>query len=276
MPSSLRDVVAVLLLLGSMVLGGLWLPAAWLQDHVVDREGFLAIAQPLGEDPDFQRTLSDQAVDLVLGDERVPGWIQERLTPLAEEQAARATGTAVYTDLWDATMVQVHEALFTPGASDVVVDLGPFVDDVLTGAEENLPIDLPRPDDASFTLVTIPDVPLVQRAAVLDPWGGRLGPIALALAVIAVLVGAHRRTLLLVAGLAGLGAGGIALLIATRIADIVPDAVDRAVFLGPIVQVFEQRMAADVAGQAVLLLGGGALVAALGLALMGLHRRPVV
>lgn len=274
--TSLRDLLAVILLLGALVLGGLWLPATWLQHHVVDREGFLSIAEPLGEDAAFQRSLTDGAVEQVLGSDRVPDWAAERLTPLAEDQLAELTGTSTYASMWAEAMGQTHDALFTPGASDVDVDFAPVIDGALSEAEEILPIDLPRPEDATVTVATIPDVPLVHRAGVLDPWGQRLGPVALVMAVLAVVIAAHRRTMTLLAGLSALGAGGIALLIATRIAEIVPDSVDQAAFLGPIVQVFEQRLTTDVTGQGIILMGAGALVAAVGLALMGLHRRPVV
>ena len=46
---------------------------------------------------------------------------KERLTPLAG-QAAELTGTGVYA-MWEATMAELHGALFTPGPSDLDVDL---------------------------------------------------------------------------------------------------------------------------------------------------------
>lgn len=138
-----RDLLALVLLLGATVLGAVWLPATWLHDHLVERDGFLAITGPLADDPEFQRTLSDSAVEKIVGDERVPGWIQERLTPLAEQQAATLTGTEVYATLWAATMAELHHALFTPGASELDVDLGPAIDRILAPVEERLPIDIP-------------------------------------------------------------------------------------------------------------------------------------
>ena len=272
--SSLRDLLSVLLLTAATLLGALWLPGAWIERNVVDQEGFLAITQPLAEDATLQRSLTDSAVDEALDHELVPGFVSDRATPLLQEQASKVTGTEAYTEVWDRAMVELHGALFTPGASPLDVDLLPLIDSLLTGVEDTLPLidDLPRPGEASVTLASIPDVPLLHRATVLDPWAHRTGPIALGLAVLAVLVAGHRRLMLTLAGIGAVLAGLATWLLTTRIEGLVPDAIDQAVFLGPIVQVFEQRFAAEVMPQGVIMLGAGALVAAAGLVLIGLRR----
>ena len=274
--SGLRDLLSTLLLLGALLLGAAWLPAVWFAQNVVDRDGFLAITEPLADDPAFRTTLTDSAVEQILGDDAVPAWLQDTLTPLAQDQASSLAGTDAYATMWDATMEQVHGALFTPGGAPVQVDLAPGIDTILDGVETHLPITLPRPDSADVTLFTVPDVPLLHHATVLDPWAQRLGPIALGMALLALLIGRHRRGLLVVAGIVAAAAGGLDCLMAARIEQVVPDAVDQATFLGPLVQVFEARFAAELPAQAVVLMGAGALVAVAGLGLVGLHRRPAV
>ncbi|GAB4096858.1 hypothetical protein GCM10028787_23330 [Brachybacterium horti] len=273
--TALRDLLSVLLLLGALVLGAAWLPAVWFEQNVVDQEGFLAVTQPLADDPAFRTTLTDSAVEQLLADDAVPSWIQESLTPLAQDQASRLAGTDAYAGMWDETMLQLHGALFTPGGAPVDVDLAPGIDAILDGVETHLPITLPRPDSASVTLFTVPDVPFLHHATVLDPWAQRLGPIALGMALLALLIGGHRRGLLLLAGIAAAAAGALDCLLASRIEQVVPDAVDQAAFLGPLVQVFEGRFADQLPAQAVVLMGAGALVAVAGLVLLGLRRRPV-
>ena len=271
--SSVRDLSAVALLLLAVVLGALWAPTTWLHHHVVEREGFLAITEPLAEDPDFQRTMSDSAVETLLGDERIPGWIEESLTPLAEEQAAALTGTGVYATLWNATMSELHGALFSPGASDLDVDLAPVIDRILTPVEEKLPIEIPRPEDATITLASIPDVPLLTRASAVTPWAQWTGPAALVLLALALLIASHRRALLIMAGLGGILAGAGVWWIGEQVEAVVPDSIDQAAFLGPVVQVFEGHFQAAMMPQGVIMLGAGALVTAAGLVLVGLHRR---
>lgn len=272
--SSARDLLAAALLVIAAVLGALWIPATWVDRTVIEQDGFLAVTQPLADDPAFQRTLSDSAVAEILGDERVPDWISDRLTPMAEEQAARLTGTALYADLWDVTMRELHGALFTPGPSNLDVDLMPAVDTILSGVEDALPLDvtIPRPESATVTLATIPDIPLLARASALSPWAHWFGPVALALVLVALLVAAHRRTMLTLAGFGGVLAGVGVWLLATRIEQVVPDSVDQATFVGPIVQVFQEKFTAEVMPQGVMMLGAGALVMAVGLVLIGLRR----
>lgn len=276
--SAVRDVIAVLLLLAAGVLGAFWIPATWVERNVVDETGFLAIVDPLAEDTHFQRTLTDDAVKQVLHDDQLPGWVSERVTPFLQDQAAKATDNDLYARLWRETMLQLHGALFEPGASKLQVDLDPVVEDIVSGAEQSLPFQLPfrlpRPKAGTLTLATIPDVPLLTRAAVLDPWAHRSGPIALVLAVAGLLVGAHRRGLLVFAGVITALGGGLVCLLAENIAAVVPDLLDRAVFIGPLIQVFEQRFATDTSPQGVVLMGAGVLVAAIGIGLLGLVRRP--
>ena len=269
-----RDFFAVLLLIAAMILGALWLPAVWFSDHVVDEDGFLEITQPLADDPELQRTLTDSAVEEILEGGNVPGWLAERVTPVLQEQSNRLTDTDGYGTLWDVTMVELHGALFTPGASDLDVDLAPVIDSVLTGVEDNVPlVEIPRPDSATITLARIPDVPLLTHATALTPWAPRLGPIALVLAVLALVIAAHRRTMVTLAGIGAICAGFATLTLSRSIDTVVPDRVDQATFLGPIVQVFEEQFRADLLPQSVIMLGAGALVAATGLVLVGLRRR---
>lgn len=271
--SSVRDVLAVTLLCAATLLGALWLPATWIHDHVVERDGFLAVTAPLAEDPEFQRTLSDSAVETILEESRLPGWAQERLTPLAEEQASKLTGTDVYGTMWEATMAELHGALFSPGPSELEVDLGPAIDRILSPVEEVLPFGIPRPEDATVTVATIPDVPLLPAVSALTPWATWAGPAALVLAVLALLLASHRRVMLTLAGLGGLAAGGAVWWLGREIETVVPDSIDQAAFLGPIVQVFEEHFRTAMTTQGVLLLGAGALVTAVGLVLVGLRRR---
>lgn len=271
--SSARDLLAAFLLALAVALGGLWLPAAWITDYVVDQSGFLAVTQPLSDDPVLQRALSDSAVEELLADDRIPGWVETQVTPLAQEQAAKLTDTEAYGLLWDATMVDLHEALYSPGPSELRVDLVPAIDQILTPLDGRLPVAIPRPEQAEVTLATVPDLPLLTTAADLGPRAAWLGPLALGLAVIALALAAHRRSMLVLAGSAAIAAGSITALIAGQIEVLVPDSVDQADFVGPIVRVFEARLSEAVVPQGAVLIGAGALVAAVGLVLVGLHRR---
>lgn len=268
-----RNLLASLLILCATVLCGLWLPGVWLQGNVVDQDGFLAITDQLSDDTEFQRVLSDSAVEEVLDDDRVPGWVREQLTPLFEEQAEKLTRTAVYGTLWEQSMGSLHTALFTPGESVLEVDLDPVIDQLLAALEEHLPVDLPRPEDVTLPLATIPDVPLLNALGRAAPWAPWCGPAALVLFALALILGADRRALLAAAGLGIVLAGACVWLVSAQSGVLVPDSVDQEAFLGPIVQEFQGRFAQDMAPYGAMLLGLGALVLTAGALSMGVRRR---
>lgn len=265
--SSLRDLICAGLLLIAAVLGVAWLPGMWLQEHVVEEQGFLEVTQPLGEDADMQRNLSDAAVDEMLDAPMIPGRLADEIAPTIQDQMPRLTSSDAYQSMWDTTMTEVHTGLFEPGATDLTVDLSPVSDALLGAVEDHLPfgITLPHPDHPTVALTQIPDVPLLRHAAVVLPWAQWAGPAALVLVLMALAVAAHRRGAVIGAGVAALLAGAVSVALALGAAVLVPDSVDQASFLGPIVTAFETRLRADILPQAAILTGGGALVVVLGL-----------
>lgn len=273
--TSLRELLASVLLLAAAVLGVLWLPAAWIAEHVVDEDGFLALTQPLADDPDFRATLTDQAVDALLEKGHVPGWIAERVEPVAREQAQQLAATDASDEIWRAAMVEVHTAILTPGADDIVVDLAPAADALLARVEEAVPLlDLDAPASLPVTIAQMPASPLLEGAVRLAPWAGRIGAAALVCAVLALLVAGHRRAALIGAGVAAVLAGAAVWVLGAQITVLVPDRLDQAAFLGPLLQVLEARFTADLEPQALVMAGAGAGAIVLGaVALAVLPRR---
>lgn len=274
--SALRQLAAGLLLVLAAVVGTAWLPGTWLQHNVVEREGFLAVAEPLGEDSSTQDALSDAAIDQVLGNGMIPDAARESVTPVAQEQAASFTTTSSYQQMWDTTMGSLHDGLFAQGDSPVEVDLSPAVDAIVDPIEDKLPfgLTLPRPDHPTVTLTTIPDLPVLRGAAQALPYASWALPAMIGLILLALLIASRRRSALLGAGIATLVAGGIGLLLAAGIGAIVPGSVDGSEFLGPIVQGFEARFSADIAPRATVMAGIGAVVIVIGAVLLGVDRRP--
>lgn len=274
---SVRDVLAALLVLIATVLAAAWMPALWLDRNIVDRDGFRVIAEPLADDAEYQQTLSDQAVDALLDDDRVPGWLADEIEPIAEEQAVRLTTTDVYNTMWSETMQNLHAELFSSGPSEIVVDFAPAVEELITSAEELVPfLDIDPPQSVPVTVAEVPPITLLERAALLDPWAGVAGWAALALLVVALALAANRRLALVFVGIGGVLAGGAVLVVSANIETLVPDSVDQAAFVGPLVQEFEQHFAADLLPQAAVMAGAGAVAVVAGAVLLSvLPRRDV-
>ncbi|UEJ82237.1 hypothetical protein Bra3105_15550 [Brachybacterium halotolerans subsp. kimchii] len=275
--SALRQTASVLLLVLAAVVGASWLPGTWLQDHVVDRDGFLEIAEPMGEDASTQHALTDAAVDELLSSDVIPSSVRGAVAPYAKEQAASFTTTSAYQEMWDDSMGSVHDGLFASGDTPIEVDLSPAVDSLMDPIEEKLPfgITLPRPDHPTATLTTIPDLPALRAAAQVLPHASWALPVMIVLMVLALIVADRRRAALLGAGIATLVAGAIGLLLAAGIGALVPASIDGAGFLGPIVQGFEARLSADIAPRATVMTGVGAGIIVVGAVLLAVVRRPV-
>jgi hypothetical protein len=274
--STLRQLTSALLIVLAAVIGAAWLPGSWLQQHVVEEQGFLEIAEPLGEDASTQRALTDAAVDELLGSDMIPGSVRDGITPFAQDQAASFTTTSAYQEMWDGTMVSVHDGLFASGDSAIDVDLAPAVDALIDPVEEKLPfgISLPRPDHPTVTLATVPDLPVLRAAAQVLPYASWALPAMIVLVVLALLISDRRRATLLGAGVATMVAGGIGLLLAAGIGALVPASVDGSAFLGPLVQGFEARFSADISPRAAVMTGVGAGIVVVSAVLLAVVRRP--
>lgn len=272
---SLRDLLAAALLALAALCGAAWLPAAWLADNVVDQQGFLAITEPLSADAALQRELSDAAVEATLPTDTLPSWLLEKVEPFAQDQAARITQSPSYDTVWSSTMTDLHSALFSPGADELDADVAPLVDDLVSGIDQYLPFGwtVPRPDSVPVHLASIPDIPWIGQARAVTEHVHWLPVAGVAFLLLAIAVAADRRVMLAVAGVFLALAGAGVWLGAANLGTLVPGSIDQAPFVGPIVQVFEQRMAADLTPQAVMMLGAGALLAVVGLGLAGLRRR---
>ncbi|MFC0675860.1 hypothetical protein [Brachybacterium hainanense] len=270
--SSLRDVLATVLLIAATVLGALWLPSIWVADNVVDQDGFLAITDPLSDDHEFQSSITDSAIEALLADDRIPEWLADRIEPLAKDQASRFAQTDAYAEIWRATMLDIHTGLLEPGPSEVVVDVAPAGAALLGWVEELIPLPgIEAPASLPITVATMPAVGALEKAAALAPWAGRLAVIALVLVAAALLVAAHRRAVLVGAGVGIIVAGAVALLLSWLIEPLIPDVLDRMDFVGPLLQVFEQQFSADLAPQGLILAGVGAAVVVAGILALALR-----
>lgn len=271
--SSLRDLIAALLALLGAVLLGAALPAVWLQQHVVDEDGFVAIAGPVGSDPEVRDQLSDEAASRITEDSSLPAWAQDRLDPLVQEQVDDLSESDVYQRVWVSSMRELHQQLFSPGPTELSVDLTPVASAITDPIEKTLPVEIPVPDDLDVTIATIPRIALLEKSSLLDPWAGRMLPAGIVCAAVALLIARHRRAILVLEGIAGMAAGGLLLFALHDLEGLVPDAVDQLPLLGSVVQAFEDQLAADVRPQAIFLAGVSTLVMAVGIVLMGLRRR---
>lgn len=204
-------VSAVATVLG-ILLAALAVPAIWVDRNIVQEDGFVRLAAPLGKDPDFQKKLAAAAIGTI-DTGSVPGFLSGLIQPMLEQAAESLTGLPGYPAAWEETLRRSHRLSFAgpedgsqggASASTLTLDVAPLV---ALGSEElsrttRLPLDPP-----AQTLINVGQ-PVqkewTERLATYAPMGYVLA-IGSAVAFLLALVAARRRgTVLLGAGLGGL------------------------------------------------------------------------
>lgn len=269
---AVRNLLSTLLALCAAVLLTAWAPAAWLQRTVIEEKGFLAVAEPLAGQSQFQHDVAAEAVNGVLDAVSVPGYLQPYVKPALTEQAGKLTSGPVFQQIWGASMRDLHTTILQPQGGTVKADLNPYVDELVKPVGDTLGFTIRVPDTAllSLDIASIPASPWPARAQTLAgaaswlPWAG------FAAALASVALAARRGVLTFVLGLA-LAAGGVLLLLSgSGVELLVPDAAEQARVVGPLVQAFETRLGADMVLPGVLMLGGGAACMVVALVALGI------
>ncbi|BCW76419.1 hypothetical protein OUO20_10465 [Arthrobacter sp. FX8] len=218
----MRTFVSAIATVLGILLAAVAVPAMWVDRNIVQEDGFVRLAAPLGKDSDFQRKLAAAAVGTI-DTGSVPGFLSGLVQPMLEKAAESLTGLPGYPAAWEETLRRSHRLSFADpaaspqggaSASSLTLDVAPLV---ALGSEEisrttRLPLDPPEQ-----TLINVGQ-PVqrqwTERLATYAPMGYILA-IGSAIAFLLALVAARRRwTVLLAAGLGGLalaGAWGLAL-----------------------------------------------------------------
>jgi hypothetical protein len=212
-----RTFVSALATVLGVLLAAVAVPAIWLDRNVVQEDGFVRLAAPLGKNPEFQQQLAAAAVGTI-DTSAVPGFLSDLVQPVLEDAARSLTGLPEYPAAWEETLRKSHRLSFPeptaePEASEAVSSLTLDVAPLVTlGAEEisratQLPLDPPgetlinvgQPEQREWT----------ERLATYAPMGYLLAAGA-AIALLLALVAARRRwTVLVSAGLGGLLLAGL-------------------------------------------------------------------
>lgn len=232
MRSLLAFVLGVLALLTTAVAA----PALWTERHVVENSGYVALADPLGRDPQFRIALGQALAEAVLQDAGLSPRARALARPAVLQGAQRLTRLDGFPDAWTETNRRSQALWFADNAKGrtanrLLVDVAPL--------SSLLVQDLPS---AASSVITPPDRLLVEvggpqerdavnRLGLLDPWAYWLTAAAVALALLCLLAARRRSTAALALGLGTLVVAG-ALKIAAVVA--LPLAADRASASSPL------------------------------------------
>jgi len=212
-----RTFVSAIATVLGILLAAVAVPAIWVDRNIVQEDGFVRLAAPLGKDSEFQRKLAAAAVGTI-DTGSVPGFLSGLVQPMLEKAAESMTGLPGYPAAWEETLRRSHRLSFAdpakdpqPGASpsSLTLDVAPLV---ALGSEEisratRLPLDPPKQ-----TLINIghpAQREWTERLATYAPMGYVLA-IGSVVAFLLAFVAARRRwTVLLAAGFGGLALAGL-------------------------------------------------------------------
>jgi hypothetical protein len=209
-------VSAVATVLG-VLLAAVAVPAIWLDRSIVQEDGFVGLAAPLGRNAEFQQQLAAAAVGTI-DTSAVPGFLSDLVQPVLEDAATSLSGLPGYPAAWEETLRKSHRLSFPEAAaepdpsgsvSSLTLDVAPLV---ALGAGEisratGLPLDPPgetlinvgQPEQREWT----------ERLATYAPMGYMLAA-GSGIAFLLALVAARRRwTVLVGAGIGGLLLAGL-------------------------------------------------------------------
>ncbi|MBT2568460.1 hypothetical protein J7I84_18560 [Arthrobacter sp. ISL-85] len=211
----MRTFVSAIATVLGILLAAVAVPAIWVDRNIVQEDGFVRLAAPLGKDSEFQRKLAAAAVGTI-DTGSVPGFLSGLVEPMLEKAAESLTGLPGYPAAWEETLRRSHRLSFADTASQggaptssLTLDVAPLV---ALGSEEisrttRLPLDPP-----GQTLINVGQPAQrewTERLATYAPMGYILA-IGSAVAFLLALVAARRRwTVLLAAGLGGLALAGL-------------------------------------------------------------------
>lgn len=196
----MRTVVSAVAVILGVVLAALAVPAIWLDRSVVQEDGFVALAAPLGRDAEFQQRLAAAAVGTI-DTSAVPQFLTGLLEPVLKSAAESLTGLPGYPAAWEETLRRSHRLSFAdPGSlpaevdstTALTLDVAPLV---ALGVEELSRTSGQPLDPPGQTLINVGQAnqrQLIEQVAAYAPLGYSLA-IGAVIAFLLALVAARRR-----------------------------------------------------------------------------------
>ncbi|GAA1279194.1 hypothetical protein [Arthrobacter pascens] len=212
----MRSFVSAVAVALGLLLAAVAVPAIWVDRNIVQEEGFVALAAPLGKDPTFQKRLAAAAVGGIDTGGAIPGPLAEAVRPLLESAAASLTGLPGYPAAWEETLRKSHRLNFAAAgtvpsdadsATSITLDVAPLVALAAGQISERLGVPLEAPEQTLLTVGQSSQRQLIEQVAVYAPLGYSMA-VGAGIAFLLALVAARRRWKVLVG--TGLGALGVA------------------------------------------------------------------
>jgi hypothetical protein len=269
----LRTFVSAAAVILGLLLAAVSVPAIWVDRNIVQEDGFVSLAAPLGKDTVFQQRLASAAVGSIDPAGGIPEPFAELVQPILDAAATSLTTLPGYPAAWEETLRKSHRLNFPASgaatseaepSTSLTLDVAPLVGLLTKQISDATNVPLDAPDQTLIDIGQPSQRQLVDQVSAYAPMGYALAAgsaIALLLALIAarrrwtVLVGTGLGALVLAAvwklgsDAAGLAVGGTAS--GNEVADIF-----KSEFVAASSERFGQWIVATVIAGAILIVAG--------------------
>ncbi|SFT40135.1 hypothetical protein [Arthrobacter sp. ov118] len=207
----MRTFVSAAAVLVGLLMAAVAVPAMWVDQNIVQEEGFVVLTAPLGKDPAFQQRLATAAVDSLASAAQIPEPLTELAQPVLDSAAQSLTGLPGYSDAWAETLRKSHLLTFADpntlppeadGTSSLTLDVAPLVGLVAKRVSEATKLPLQAPGQVLIHMGQSNQRQLIAQVTAYAPMGYAVG-IGAGIAFVLALVAARRRGTVL----AGIGVG---------------------------------------------------------------------
>ena len=211
----MRSFLAALAVILGLLLSSAAVPAIWVDRNIVQEDGFVALAAPLGKDPDFQKGLATAAVNSIDTGGTIPAQAAELVRPVLEKAATSLTGLPEYPAAWEETLRKSHRLNFADPASlppeadsstSLTLDVAPLVALAAKQISSQVGVPLEAPGQTLVSIGQTNQRQLVERVTAYSPLGYSLA-VGAGVAFLLALLTARRRWKVL----AGIGVGALVL-----------------------------------------------------------------
>ncbi|CAN7456548.1 hypothetical protein [Arthrobacter sp. LjRoot14] len=211
----MRTFVSAAAVILGLLLAAVAVPAIWVDRNIVQEDGFVSLAAPLGKDTVFQERLASAAVGSIDPAGRIPEPFTELVQPILDSAAKSLTTLPGYPAAWEETLGKSHRLNFPASgaasteaepSTSLTLDVAPLVGLLTKQISEAMNIPLDAPDQTLINIGQPSQRQLVDQVSAYAPMGW---PVAAgsAIAFLLALIAARRRWTVLV----GTGAGALVL-----------------------------------------------------------------
>ncbi|KIS26528.1 hypothetical protein TV39_14650 [Arthrobacter sp. SPG23] len=211
----MRTFVSAAAVILGLLLAAVAVPAIWVDRNIVQEDGFVSLAAPLGKDAVFQERLASAAVGSIDPAGRIPEPFTELVQPILDAAAKSLTTLPGYPAAWEETLRKSHRLNFQgsgSGSTDaepstsLTLDVAPLVGLLTKQISEATNVPLDAPDQTLIGIGQPSQRQLVDQVSAYAPMGSAVAA-GSAIALLLALIAARRRWIVLV----GTGAGALVL-----------------------------------------------------------------